>query len=101
MSGRRIDDGAVRGAPFEITVDGVAVEAFSGESLAAVLFAESRRALGRTAKQAALRGYYCGMGVCWDCRVTVNGRSNQRACRTEARPGMRVETGGGGAEGTP
>ena len=94
MSARRIDHGIDRGAPFEVVVDGVAVEAFPGESLAAVLFAASRRVLRRTAREAAPRGYYCGMGVCWECVVAVDGRGNLRACRTEARPGMRIVTRG-------
>jgi predicted molibdopterin-dependent oxidoreductase YjgC len=34
---------------------------------------------------------FCGIGVCFDCLVMVNGRPNQRACLTEVRPGDRVE----------
>jgi hypothetical protein len=37
------------------------------------------------------RGLFCGMGVCFDCLVTVDGADNQRACMTRARPGCRVE----------
>jgi hypothetical protein len=35
---------------------------------------------------------FCGIGVCFDCLVTVNGQPSVRACLAEARPGDRVET---------
>jgi hypothetical protein len=50
----------------------------------------TRRFVGRCA---APRGLFCGMGVCFDCLVTVDGRSGVRACITAASEGMTVETG--------
>jgi aerobic-type carbon monoxide dehydrogenase small subunit (CoxS/CutS family) len=38
------------------------------------------------------RGMYCGMGVCYECLVTVDDVSNVRACMTTARDGMIVST---------
>ena len=38
------------------------------------------------------RGAFCGIGVCFDCLVTVNGRPNVRACLEAARPGDVVTT---------
>ncbi len=35
---------------------------------------------------------FCGIGVCFDCLVTVNGRPNQRACLVPARPGDDIRT---------
>jgi sarcosine oxidase subunit alpha len=32
------------------------------------------------------------MGVCQECRVTVDGRPDQRACMTAVRDGMEVAT---------
>ena len=32
----------------------------------------------------------CGMGVCMQCRVTIDGRPHQLACQTLCRPGMEV-----------
>src|SRR5690606_37458565 len=43
------------------------------------------------------RGLFCGMGVCFECRVTINGQSGQRSCLTLVEPGMTVETQGAGA----
>ena len=44
----------------------------------------------RAAEDGSERGFVCGIGVCWECRLVVDGRANVRACMTEARPGMRV-----------
>ncbi|MEU0571372.1 2Fe-2S iron-sulfur cluster-binding protein [Nonomuraea sp. NPDC005983] len=38
------------------------------------------------------RGLFCGIGVCFDCLVTVNGRPPERACLLEAEPGDAVTT---------
>lgn len=88
----RIDEGLDRGQVFAFTLDGEEVEAFPGETVAAALLASGARALRRTAKRAQPRSLYCGMGICWECLVTVDGAPSQRACMTEAQPGMRVET---------
>ena len=74
-----------------LTFDGAPLAAAPGVSLAAALTAVGHRALRRTETGGA-RGVFCGMGVCQDCLVTVDGRPNRRACMTEARDGMAVET---------
>lgn len=38
------------------------------------------------------RGPLCGMGICFECRVTINGVAQQRSCQTLCRDGMEVET---------
>jgi predicted molibdopterin-dependent oxidoreductase YjgC len=38
------------------------------------------------------RGPLCGMGVCMECRVTINGRTQSRSCQTLCEPGMEVLT---------
>jgi sarcosine oxidase subunit alpha len=35
----------------------------------------------------------CGMGICFECRVTVDGIPHRRSCLIEATDGMEVETG--------
>ncbi|MCF8038149.1 MAG: (2Fe-2S)-binding protein, partial [Desulfohalobiaceae bacterium] len=37
------------------------------------------------------RGFFCGMGVCYDCLVTVDGRPGTRACMTQVEDRMEVE----------
>ncbi|MDQ0390516.1 2Fe-2S iron-sulfur cluster-binding protein [Labrys monachus] len=64
-----------------ITFEGEPVEAREGESLAAALTAHGIDAF-RTTRCEAERGLFCGMGVCQDCLVEVDGKPNQRACMT-------------------
>jgi predicted molibdopterin-dependent oxidoreductase YjgC len=90
--GGRIPRGVERGAQFEIEVDGRPVVAFEGETIAAALIASGVRIFRHTNVQGAPRGIFCGMGVCFDCVMTVNGVPNVRTCVTPAEPGMRVET---------
>jgi NADPH-dependent 2,4-dienoyl-CoA reductase/sulfur reductase-like enzyme len=90
-------------APLRVTLNGIArkepgfgfrfagrdVTGFAGESLAAALVAEGELALRQTA-QGDRRGIFCGMGVCGDCSVLVNGQL-RRACMTAAAPGLDVQ----------
>jgi len=89
---RRLEGGLQRGRPVEIVVDGLPVPAFEGESVAAALFAAGTRVLRTTARHGAPRGLYCGIGVCFECVMTVDRRPNVRTCQTPVRDGLRVET---------
>ncbi len=71
------------------TFDGRPVDGIEGESLAAALTAAGIRGLRRT-RTGAPRGYFCGMGICYECLVTVDGRDGQRACMTKLESGMQV-----------
>jgi D-hydroxyproline dehydrogenase subunit gamma len=79
-----------RGPRVELLLDGEPVEAYEGETVATVLLARGEIATRRTVKGEP-RGVFCGMGVCWDCLVVVDGVPNTRACMTWVRDGMRVE----------
>jgi D-hydroxyproline dehydrogenase subunit gamma len=87
----RIDRGLERGAPFEFQVDGRSVPAFAGESVAAALMAAGRHALRVTAGGES-RGYWCGMGVCWDCMMWLEDVGGVRTCQLAAAPGMRLRS---------
>jgi len=76
-----------------LTIDDEPVQAFAGETVATVLLALGRRAFRYTDRFHAPRGLFCGMGVCFDCLVTVDGQPNVRACMTPVRAGMVIETG--------
>ena len=80
-----------RGKSITLQIDGQAVTAFEGETIAAVLLARGQRVFRRSAGGQP-RGLFCGMGICYDCLVTVNGTANRRACMTPAADGMVVET---------
>lgn len=77
---------------FQFHFDGQAVDAEPGQSIGAALIAAGHRSWRRTRAGAAPRGVFCGIGICFDCLVTVNERPGLRACLVEAAPGDRVET---------
>ena len=78
-----------RGPAVELVLEGRPVTAYLGETVATVLLAEGHLAT-RTTVAGAPRGVFCGMGVCFDCLVVVDGRPNTRACMTLVEPGMRI-----------
>ncbi len=75
-----------------VSVDGRAVPARKGESIASALVAAGRPLLSRSAKYHRPRGPFCLSGSCGSCLVRVDGEPNQRACRTPCQDGLRVET---------
>jgi len=77
--------------PVRVRFDGNDIEALPGETIAAALAAVDIVAV-RRARSGAPRGPFCGMGVCFDCLVTVDGRPGQRACLTEVRAGMDIRS---------
>ena len=89
---KRIYEGVERGEPFEILVDGEKVLAYEGETVGAALIAAGCRTLRYTNKHEQPRGLYCGIGLCQECRMIINGVPNTQACQTPATPGCRVES---------
>jgi predicted molibdopterin-dependent oxidoreductase YjgC len=77
---------------FYITIDGKKTEAKSGQTLSAVLLSNGYTTCRYSTKRHQPRGMYCGMGICWECTVIVNGQENVRSCVTAATPGMEVQT---------
>lgn len=78
-----------RGRRVDIVLDGKRVEAYEGETVAAVMLAHGEMAT-RTTVRGEPRGIFCGIGVCFDCLVVVDGAPNTRACMTWVRDGMEV-----------
>jgi D-hydroxyproline dehydrogenase subunit gamma len=78
---------------FEIRVDGRALPAEAGWSVAAALWNAGVAAF-RDSVTGAPRGPLCAMGTCFECRVSVDGRPLVRACLEPCRPGMEVRTRG-------
>jgi predicted molibdopterin-dependent oxidoreductase YjgC len=86
---------APAGAPgrsVRFTFDGREVWGHQGESVAAALLAAGHRLLRITGRRMEPRGLFCGMGVCFDCLVQIDGRSSIQACRTSVAQGMCVQT---------
>jgi predicted molibdopterin-dependent oxidoreductase YjgC len=78
----------------ELTFDGKPLTAAPGQSVGAALVDAGIRSWRTTRHGGRPRGLFCGIGVCFDCLVTVDGRANQRACLVRARDGMALESGG-------
>jgi len=92
MVEKRVQKGVERGQQFEIFVDGEKIFAYEGETIGAALMAAGRRTLRYTNKYKHPRGLYCGIGLCQECRMVINGVPNTQACQTLATPGCQVET---------
>ena len=88
---RRLPD-LVDPASVTLTVDGAAITARAGDTVAAALLAAGHAACRVTAVSNTPRGPYCLMGVCFDCLVSIDGVGNRQGCLVRAREGMRVET---------
>jgi hypothetical protein len=73
-----------------IDVDGVSVEGLLGQTLAGVLLASDTLAWRTTSFDDRPRGAFCGIGICFDCLVIVNGQRDVRACQRRAASGDRV-----------
>lgn len=83
--------GTGRGAALTLTVDGVQVAGFAGETVAAVMLAGGVSRM-RDDLQGAPRGLWCNMGSCGECTVIIDGR-RQRGCLVAAVDGMVVTRG--------
>lgn len=73
-----------------IYLNGEALVVTAGANLAAVLLAAQHASRMSVTQQA--RAAFCGMGLCGECRITINGEAMQLACRTECVEGMKVST---------
>ncbi|MBP2297507.1 FAD-dependent oxidoreductase [Azospirillum picis] len=89
----RLDHPRVRrvGPAIDIDYDGRRITAHAGETIAAALAAHGVAAYRHT-RDGGRRGLYCGMGACFECLVTVDGRANQRACLTKVADGQRIRS---------
>jgi sarcosine oxidase subunit alpha len=75
-------------ARFSIHIDGHPVEVNAGETVAAALL--NAGVLSRFSVRGEPRQPLCGMGICYECRVRIDGVAHQRSCQIVCRPGMQV-----------
>ncbi|HWO68090.1 MAG TPA: (2Fe-2S)-binding protein [Umezawaea sp.] len=75
-----------------ITVDGEPHDVPEGRTIAAVLIAAGRSSWRTTRNGGRPRGVFCGIGVCFDCLVVVNGVPDVRACQRVPVDGDVVRT---------
>lgn len=76
----------------EIIADGRVLRVEHGITVASALLNADARAFRRSTTGEP-RTPLCGMGICYECRVTIDGAAHQRACMILVKSGMRVETG--------
>ncbi|HEY5088304.1 MAG TPA: (2Fe-2S)-binding protein [Gemmatimonadaceae bacterium] len=79
------------GRTLQIVVDGRPVRVAAGTTVASALFNLGVSSLRRSVSGEP-RGPVCGMGVCFECRVTIDSRPHQRACMIAVVDGMQVGT---------
>jgi len=81
-----------RGGQVNVKINDKPIIAFAGELVSTVLQAEGIQIFNRKHKTGNPSGIYCGMGVCYECLVTVNGVPNIRACQTIVENCMIINT---------
>ena len=77
-----------RAAEITFQFDGDEFTAFDGETISVALLRSGQKNI-RSAPTGAPRGMFCGMGVCQECVVEVDGKKTE-ACRTKVKDGLIV-----------
>jgi sarcosine oxidase subunit alpha len=73
-----------------LTVNGTPVSVRPGATVAVAMTIAGKAC--RASVTGEPRGPLCGMGICYECRVMIDGVPHCRSCQTECRPGMDVRT---------
>ena len=71
------------------TFEGREIRAHPGQSVAAALLAAGEQELRRD-EFGESKGFFCGIGHCWECRCEIDGVANVRACMTTVKSEMVV-----------
>ena len=74
-----------------LVVNGVSVEMPAGSMVSAAILKLGTHAFRRSVTGEP-RGPLCGMGICFECRVVINGETHCRSCQTVCKDGMDVRT---------
>ena len=74
-----------------VKVNEVVVSIPAGSTVAAAVLKAGVNTFRRSVLGEA-RGPLCGMGICFECRVNVNGVAHVRSCQTLCENGMDVRT---------
>lgn len=77
-----------------LSIDGQMVGVLPGSSVASAIAVAVAGGVSRISRSGQPRAPLCGMGVCFECRATVDGRAQQRTCLLPAADGMEVLTHG-------
>jgi aerobic-type carbon monoxide dehydrogenase small subunit (CoxS/CutS family) len=75
----------------ELSINGRSISVGSGTTVAAAILIGGEFAF-RTSVSGQPRGAVCGMGICFECRVIIDGLDHARSCQIVCRDGMKVFT---------
>jgi len=75
-----------------LTVNGASISLPSGTTVAVAMALAGQPC--RTSVTGEPRGSLCGMGICFECRVTINGVPHCRSCQIPCEPAMKVTSEG-------
>ena len=78
-------------AEIQVTVNGAEVSVREGTTVAAAVAIAGVSVFRHSVSREA-RGPLCGMGICYECRVTIDEEPHARSCQIVCRAGMRVKT---------
>lgn len=81
-----------KGKRVSFTFDGIRIEGYEGEPIAAALKSAGVMIHRYTMKEHKPRGIFCAIGRCTDCVMVVDGVPNVRTCVTPLKAGMCVQT---------
>ena len=76
-----------------LVINGVSVTMPAGSLVSAAIMKSGVHGFRRSVT-GELRGPLCGMGICFECRVTIDGEAHSRSCQTVCKNGMDVRTDG-------
>ena len=71
--------------------EGETLYATKGQTVAAALLVNQELVTRHTRALGKPRGIFCGIGICFDCLLVINGVMNQRSCLVEISEGMVIE----------
>ena len=79
-----------RGNKVTFHFEGRSIEAYANETVAAALYANGLRIFSRSMKYHRPRGFFCAIGRCSACMMTIDGVPNVRTCMVNVKEGMKV-----------
>jgi len=79
-----------RGKQVIFHFEGKPMKAYANETIAAALYANGLRIFSRSMKYHRPRGFFCAIGRCSSCMMTVNGVPNVRTCMVNVQDDMQV-----------
>lgn len=75
-----------------LTINGRHLQVCEGTTVAAAILNDGVISFRRSVSGSG-RAPLCGMGICYECTVRIDGEDSFRSCHLLVREGMEIETG--------